>query len=169
MTKKESLEKERKATLHPLRQREWALKHNQREFQTAQRRLNSATKELQNTRTEIERRAGSAESEERKRIEGITRVEEEMGRENERLGRVRKDIEEYLAKYEELEPREQAAVEKSVKAGRQLYGVKKRWEEMKAGEGNSLAMFGPKCVAMHRKVCVCWIGGAYFSQCCYFV
>jgi len=149
---KVKLEGERKQAQQPVKQRERALKQNHRESKTAGHRLASATKDLQTARADIVRKAGSAESEERKRMENVSKAEQMMEEEKGSLDGVKKDIDNYLAKYEELESREQAAVDASTSISRQLYAVNKKLDEMKAGDGNSLAMFGPKCAAMYHKV-----------------
>lgn len=85
-------------------------------------------------------------------MEKINKAEQEIGEETERLDSIQKDVIDHLATYEDILPREQAATEASARVSRQLYAVKKKLGEMKTGEGDSLAMFGSKCVAMHRQV-----------------
>ena len=126
-----------------------------REIGVAKRRLKLATKHLQDTRDDINRRAGSAETEESKRTERIEKAEQDLDTTKQNHQHIATEVASSLKKYEELEQSENSAVATTVAARRQLGGINKKVQELKASDGsNSLAVFGGKCVAMDQKVSV---------------
>lgn len=153
--KKSELEKQYKTVYWPVKTHERTLMSLKREIGVAKRRLKLATKHLQDTRDDINRRAGSAETEESKRTERMEKAEQDLDTTKQNHQHIATEVASSLKKYEELEQSENSAVATTAVARRQLGGINKKVQELKASEGsNSLAVFGGKCVAMDQKVSV---------------
>ena len=151
--KKSEQEEEYRTVYGPVKTHERTLMSLKREIGVAKRKLKSAAKHLQDIRDDIKRKAGSAESEEAKRTERMEKAEQDLATTKENHHHIATGIASSLKKYEELEPREDSAVAATAAARRQLGGISKKVQELKASEGsNSLAVFGSKCVAMDQKV-----------------
>lgn len=149
---KSGLESKLKKAKGPVKSAEQNLASIKRESSTAEKRLKKAKKYLQDARDQILQAAGSAETEEKIRTAKIKKAEDDLADARSKLDPQREAIAEALRKYEELDPHvEQAKMDcKSVDA--QLNAVKKKMKELQSSKGNSLAVFGKKCVAMHKAV-----------------
>ncbi len=137
---------------HPLRMHERSLHSIGKEMAGAKRRHKAAIQELKNIRDEMMRKAGSAQSEEAKRTAKRIEAEERLNEIKEGEHDRQRAMSDSNKKYQEMEIPEQSAVEELNSARRQLNAVKNKLNGLKSSEGNSMAMFGNKCVAMHQKV-----------------
>ena len=146
------LMRELKECLVPKKQQEHQIKGTKIQLKQAKQELVSATGELQNKRNEIMQREGSAQSEEAKRAEKTKRAEDELSEARKGLDERKSLITESLRKYEEGKPRVEALKANVQTVKNQCYAVNQKVQELKANEGNSLAVFGRKCVAMSQKV-----------------
>lgn len=136
----------------PLKQHMRSLQTFGKEKTAAKRRLKSAKDELKKIQDEIVRKAGSAKSEETRRIQKKMEAEEELSKWKEGEDERNRAIHEAFKQYEEKELPEQSSKEDLNSARRQINAVQGKLQGLKSSEGNSMAMFGNKCVNMHQKV-----------------
>lgn len=146
------LREEYKSAMAPKKALEHKLKMKKNEVDQSKKDLVFATRELQNKRDEIVQRKGSADSEEASRQarakEAETKIEEAKGV----IEEARKGTEESLQKYEEGKSTEEALGNNVRSIQSQCNAVKSKIQELKKSQGNSLAIFGPKCESMNKAV-----------------
>lgn len=141
-----------KVAKQPLKQHERTLHSIGKEKNIAKRRHRDAVNELKNIRDEVMRRAGSAESEEAKRTAKRIEAENRINEIKEGMKEGQNAIHDALQKYQEKENPEETLNDNLNSAQRQLYAVKSKLQGLKSSEGNSMAMFGNKCVSMYERV-----------------
>ncbi len=136
----------------PLKQHERALKSISKERNAARIRHKAAVNDLKKVRDEILQREGSAESEEVQRTARRVKAEEKMNEVKAGLEGRQLAIHDALTKYQEKENVQESLTENLNSAKRQLSAVKSKVHGLKSSEGNSMALFGNKCVQMHQRV-----------------
>jgi len=149
---KQDKEKEIQFAYEPIKQNSRILKSLKRELHAAKRSLDSTKNILKETRDEIIRAAGSAETDEAKRVAKIKATEEELVAGKSSLESMKKKIASLLARYEELEPNVEQAKANSQNTAKQKYVVNQKLKEMQSSSGSSMTVFGQLCVLMSRKV-----------------
>jgi chromosome segregation ATPase len=149
---KHSLEQQVREASLPIKEQDRFIQAIARDLHFSKKKIQSATQELHSVREEIRKKAGSAQSEETKRMELMDKEESLLQQSKVDLEQNEANTREFLKKYEELEPREEAFKNQEDALKRQMYAIQKKVQEMKQSEGNSLAVFGGKCVEMYKKV-----------------
>lgn len=151
--RKIKLEGEFRQAKLPIRQAENSLRSVQEEMKSAKRRHKSAVVALQKIRNEILEKANSAQSEEARRVALLTKAEEDLSTAKKESIECKKAVGEFLKKYEELASPCGDAKTQMDDAERQRNGIRGKLENLRSSsEGSSVAMFGPKCALMMRKV-----------------
>jgi len=136
----------------PLKQHARTLKSLVKDQNVAKRRHQLAVNELKKIRDEILQRAGSAESEEARRTTRRVKAEERMKEVKAEVERRAIPIREALTKYQEKEGNQESLSESLNSVKRQLSAVKSKVQGLRSSEGNSMALFGNKCVQMYQRV-----------------
>mmetsp|Transcript_5446 Transcript_5446/g.7921 ORF Transcript_5446/g.7921 Transcript_5446/m.7921 type:complete len:1195 (+) Transcript_5446:75-3659(+) len=149
---KSDLEEELRAAQKPIKEHQRAISSLKREILTAKRSVSQAVKLLNETREEIQKKTGNAASEEAKRTARREKIENQMIEAKENVAIFQDKVKQSYKKYEELEPAVEVAIDNSQKAMRQSEGLKRKLQELKRSEGNSLAIFGNRCATMKQKV-----------------
>jgi len=149
---KQELESQIRQHLAPMRLQKEQLSSVKREVVTAERRLASARKYLQEFRDQIVQKYGSAQSEEARRTARLQEAEVELANHKSSLVERKRQLQVYHNEYEEMEPHLKQATKDLNAAKNQLLTVMKRVSDLKASEGSSIAIFGQKCVAVLQKV-----------------
>jgi len=150
---KSNLEAELKKANAPLKKRQQDLSHMKREENNAKKRLKDATRHLQDARNQVIAAAGSAKTEEARRIAKIQKAEQTLAQARDQVDPLQESISLSLQKYEQLEPHVDQAKHNVSQVQSQLYAVSKKVKDLKSSSGgNSLAVFGQKCAAMRAKV-----------------
>ena len=150
---KKSLEEELKIAYEPIKTNSRLIHSLRREIDAAKRTYRSAVKALKDTRDQILKAAGNAETAEAKRMAKLRETEEEMATAKTNLDEKKKNVSSLLSKYEELEPQVEQAKTRSQSVAMQRNAVNRKLKEMQSNSGSSMAVFGPMCVIMFRKVC----------------
>ena len=136
----------------PLKQHKRLLQTIIKDKAVAKRKHKLAKDELKRIQDEIVRKAGSAKSEEAKRIQKKIEAEDRLNEVKEGDEERQRAIHEAFKQYEEKDIPEQNAREELNAAKKQLAAVQSKLQGLKSSEGNSMAMFGNKCIPMHQKV-----------------
>ena len=147
-----SQETKLKAAKQPLKQHERALHSMRKEKEHAKRNHRNALQELKNIRDEIVRKAGSAQSEEARRTTKRIEAEDKMNEIKGGLEEKQHDKNDALQKYQEKEGPEENINDSLKSCQRQMHAVKNKLQGLKSSDGNSMAMFGNKCVSMYQRV-----------------
>jgi len=146
------LREEYKSAIGPKKALEHKLKMKKNEVNQSKKDLVFATKELQNKRDEIVQKKGSADSEEASRQARAKEAENKIEEAKSFIEEARKGTEESLQKYEEGKSTEEALGNNVRSIQSQCNAVKSKIQELQRSQGNSLAIFGPKCEAMNKAV-----------------
>jgi len=137
----------------PVKKTERELKDCKRDGVLAKRRIVAATNRLKNARDEILKNAGNAESEEARRTEMMEQTESSISEDKVKLEKQKTSVAQCLNDYDELEPHVDQAKSNVNAVNVQMHAVLKRGNELKSTAGSrSLAVFGPKCATMAKKV-----------------
>ena len=150
---KKDVDEKLRLAYEPIRKNNRLVASFQREILAAKRTHKSAMKALQEARDEIIRAAGSAETEEAKRVSKLKETEEKLSAAKASLESKKKNIASLLSRYEELEPRVEEAKGSTQNTAAQKNIVMRKLKEMQSSSGSSMAVFGQMCVYMYRKVC----------------
>ena len=151
---KKDLEGQYKAAMMPIKQQERTLANLKREMDAAKNRLKVAEKELQDTRNDILKKQGSAQSVESKRTEKLNLWERKLREAKDAKGAIAEEVEHFRKKYEELESPFETAKSGVEKIQRQIGGADKKLRDIAGSESNNLRLFGEKCPLMASKVCM---------------
>ncbi|KAL3792589.1 hypothetical protein HJC23_005559 [Cyclotella cryptica] len=149
------LEQELKRATQPLKQKEREHQIIEKELASAKKRLKSAQFRLEKARKEVIESAGNAAEEERVRTRKIAQLESDIAHGKPKLDPLKERIADELRRYQEMEPEEGQKKEVREATERQLHAVQRKVKDLQneAGGGDkSLAVFGPKCKAMHELV-----------------
>ena len=146
------LQEELRVANGPKKAHEHQIKRKKNEVKQAKNSLAFSMKELQTKRNEIMQKQGSANDEEAQRQAAAKKAEEAMEEARRVVDESKGPIEDSLKRYDEGKSSE-IAVQGAVNAVKaQCSAVQKKIQELKASQGNSLAIFGSTCETMHRAV-----------------
>ena len=136
----------------PLKHKERELHALSKEKVAARRAHQAAVQELKNIRETILRKAGSAQSEEARRTQEKMEAEERMNELKTKIEDIQHKIHDALTLYQEKEVPVENAKDNVDGVKRQLLAVNNKLQGLRSGDGNSMAVFGNKCVPMYQRV-----------------
>eukprot|EP00536_Pseudo-nitzschia_multiseries_P000717 jgi/Psemu1/249877/estExt_Genewise1Plus.C_90057 len=150
--RKKQLEQELKKATEPHKAWKRQFKLLVKEEQNANRGLLEANQRLQAKRDEISANAGSAESDQARRIQRLQAAENELAEKKSRHDEIKQAITNALNAYENIESDVDGARRMVSQLEDQLRGIDGKIRSMESSSGNSLDMFGQNCAKVKRMV-----------------
>lgn len=149
---KRKLESERKLAIVPYKAKERDLKSLKKDKERANKELSRARERLQDARAEILAKAGSAESDEARRTSALADNERLLAEAQEATNRFKQAQATSYQDWEEFSAQVDQAIQVTATKRSQVKAVDHKLGELNSSSGNSLAIFGQKCVKMHQLV-----------------
>jgi chromosome segregation ATPase len=153
--RKKTLEQDLKKANEPFKSLQRQLKQLKTDEKEADKDLLSANKALQKKRDEIAASAGSAEAEQARRNTALREAEERRDAAKAINSQLRQAVTDAYNAYESLETDVAQAKNSVDYVENQIRGAKNRIEQMRSSSGDSLNVFGQRCVTMKKMVDEC--------------
>ena len=149
---KQDLEADLKRAREPQKALERRLQRVKQEIQKAEKNLEQADLRLKDRREQIMAQTGSAESEQRQRAEQLRAAEDELAKAQRKNDELKQAVSDSFRAYEELEPHVEQAKQNSAAASKRLHAVESKIYGLESSNGDSLAVFGPRCTKVKQMV-----------------